>query len=181
MATKEPATEKPHIETFYGEGNHNGEFSNFWKFTKPIEHIIGFGKGKNQKVVIHNSETAIMLEKASLMDDKDIFEKLKHSKHPSYSKKLGRKVKNWNQKLWDENIENIALYVLTAKFTSFSQLRDKLISTKNAILVEAAPYDRIWGVGMRSNDPNIRDPKKWKGQNILGFTLMKVRENISHT
>jgi ribA/ribD-fused uncharacterized protein len=95
-----------------------------------------------------------MLEKASLMGDKDIFEQLKHSKHPSYSKKLGRKVKNWNQKLWDENIENIALYVLTAKFTSFSQLGDKLISTKNAILVEAAPYDRIWGVGMRSNDPN---------------------------
>ena len=51
--------------------------------------------------------------------------------------------------------------------------------TKNAILVEAAPYDRIWGVGMRSNDPNIRDPKKWKGQNILGFALMKVRENLS--
>ena len=118
------------IISFYGEKNLHGEFSNF-SFSKPIEYIIGFGKGKNEKVVIHNSETAIMLEKASLMGDKNIFDQLKNSKSASYSKKLGRNVKNWNQKLWDENIEDIALYVLTFKFTSFPQLRDKLISTKN--------------------------------------------------
>ena len=181
MATKKPEKKTTNIITFYGERNQYGEFSNFFSFPQPIEYIVGFGKGKNQKVVIDNSETSIMLEKASLMGDKDIFEQLKDSKNPSYSKKLGRKIKNFDEKLWEKERPNVALYGLTFKFTSFPMLRDKLISTKNAILVEAAPYDRIWGVGMRSNDPNIRVPKKWKGQNILGFTLMNVRENISHT
>jgi ribA/ribD-fused uncharacterized protein len=175
------ATQQQMIIPFYGEKNNNGIFSNFYRFLKPIKYPIGFGKRKNLVIEIHDSETAIMLEKASLMGDLNILEQLKYSKSPSDSKKLGRKVRNFNQKLWDENIENIALYVLTVKFTSFPQFKQFLLKTNNAILVEAAPYDRIWGVGMRYNDPNIHHPEKWKGQNILGFSLMKVRENISHT
>jgi len=174
------ATQPEIIIPFYGEKSNYGIFSNFYRFPKPIKYTIGFGKGKNLVIEIHDSETAIMLEKASLMGDKKIFEQLKISKYPSYSKKLGREVSNWNQKLWDENIENIALYVLTVKFTSFPQFKQLLVKTKNAILVEASPHDRIWGIGMKYNDSNIRNPDRWKGQNILGFTLMKVRENISH-
>ena len=57
----------------------------------------------------------------------------------------------------------------------FSQ---KLISTNNKILVEASPFDKIWGVGLDQNNPDILDENKWKGQNLLGKVLMNVRNKL---
>ena len=51
-----------------------------------------------------------------------------------------------------------------------------ICSTKNTILVEASPYDKIWGVGLGVDDPLILDNKNWKGENLLGFILTNVRD-----
>ncbi|HIR94499.1 MAG TPA: DUF1768 domain-containing protein [Candidatus Coprenecus stercorigallinarum] len=47
------------------------------------------------------------------------------------------------------------------------------------ILVEASPYDTVWGIGMKEDDPDCRNPRLWKGENLLGFALMDVREKLS--
>ena len=52
------------------------------------------------------------------------------------------------------------------------------MNTKNKILVEASPYDLIWGIGMSEDDKDILDEKKWKGQNLMGKAIMKAREFI---
>ena len=36
------------------------------------------------------------------------------------------------------------------------------------------------GIGLNCGDPNIQFQNKWKGQNILGFTLMKVRDKFKN-
>jgi len=53
-----------------------------------------------------------------------------------------------------------------------------LLMTGSKILVEASPEDCIWGVGLEENDPLILDEANWKGQNLLGKALMKVRDVI---
>ena len=65
------------------------------------------------------------------------------------------------------------------KFMGSEDLREFLLSTGDKILVEASPYDTVWGIGMKEDDPDCRNPRLWKGENLLGFALMDVREKLS--
>jgi ribA/ribD-fused uncharacterized protein len=55
-------------------------------------------------------------------------------------------------------------------------LRSLLLSTAPTELIEASPYDLIWGVGISERDPKIADKTQWRGLNLLGIALMKVRD-----
>ena len=50
-----------------------------------------------------------------------------------------------------------------------------LLETGERTMVEASPIDRIWGVGLRADDPRIHDRAQWRGLNLLGEALMEVR------
>ena len=63
-----------------------------------------------------------------------------------------------------------------SKFSQNSSLRKNLIETENKILVEASPYDKIWGIGLDENNPKILEPNNWDGLNLLGKVLMRVRD-----
>ena len=65
------------------------------------------------------------------------------------------------------------------KFMDNEELKVFLLDTKDKILVEASPYDAVWGIGMKEDDPDCRNPRLWKGENLLGFALMDVREKLS--
>jgi ribA/ribD-fused uncharacterized protein len=57
-------------------------------------------------------------------------------------------------------------------------LGDFLRRTGRTVLVEASPYDRIWGVGLPPTHEDVAHPARWKGTNLLGFALMDVREGL---
>ena len=46
------------------------------------------------------------------------------------------------------------------------------------MLVEASPYDNIWGIRLPASSPEARDPMKRRRQNLLGFALMEVRDEL---
>ena len=48
----------------------------------------------------------------------------------------------------------------------------------NGLLVEASPYDNIWGIRLSASSSEAQDPMKWRGQNLLGFALMEVRDEL---
>jgi ribA/ribD-fused uncharacterized protein len=50
------------------------------------------------------------------------------------------------------------------------------LSTEDKVIVEASPYDKIWGIAMLESDKNSGNPLLWNGENILGFALMEVRD-----
>jgi len=58
---------------------------------------------------------------------------------------------------------------------------DKLKKTGDAILAEASPQDKIWGIGMTADDPDAKNPDHWNGQNILGDILMEIRGSVKDT
>ena len=71
--------------------------------------------------------------------------------------------------------------MLNGNWCKFSQnpgLREFLLSTGDSILVEASPYDSIWGIRLSADSPEAQDPMKWRGQNLLGFALMEVRDEL---
>ena len=63
-----------------------------------------------------------------------------------------------------------------AKFSQNEKPLDLLLSTDDKILVEASPKDTVWGIGLDESSSEAIQPRKWIGENLLGFALMEVRD-----
>ena len=120
----------------------------------------------------------MMAEKARLFKDEYSLKKILSETSQKNIKALGRGVKGFSDKVWNENKVKIVYRGNIAKFSQNRYLYNILMSTGDKVLVEASPWDRIWGIGMASDNPNVTDPRKWRGENLLGFTLMRVREYL---
>ena len=125
-----------------------------------------------------NSEQAFMWEKAMHFGDITTANEILKEPNPRRNKELGRKVRNFNGEEWTKVSLKYMIDVNYAKWTSNDKLKKLLLSTDNKILVEASPYDTIWGIGIHWDDDDVLDEKKWKGTNWLGEALMKVRNKI---
>lgn len=131
-----------------------------------------------EKVVFHTAEQFMMASKALLFDDMETYGKIMNESNPSAYKKLGRLVKNFDPKRWDEVKFDIVVEGNKAKFSQNEELKQFLLSTNDAILVEASPYDRVWGIGIDKDTAIKGGIDQWKGENLLGFALMEVRNQI---
>jgi ribA/ribD-fused uncharacterized protein len=80
---------------------------------------------------------------------------------------------------WKAKRESIVYVGCREKFTQYPGLRTLLLATAPTELVEAGPYDVIWGVGLSERHPDITDKSKWRGQNLPGKALMRVRDALS--
>ena len=125
-------------------------------------------------------EQYMMAEKARLFGDQETLNKILSAKTPKEQKNLGRLVSGFDEKVWKKNRYQIVCKGNLAKFSQNEGIRKKLLDTGDATLCEAAHYDPIWGVGLRASDPRIKDPKKWKGLNLLGQALMYVRQELQN-
>jgi ribA/ribD-fused uncharacterized protein len=75
----------------------------------------------------------------------------------------------------DSNREHIVYAGCRLKFSQNPELKEFLLSTSDMLLVEASPYDNIWGIGLNERDAFSIPPSQWPGQNLLGKCLMGVR------
>ena len=125
------------------------------------------------------AEHYMMAEKAKLFGDESRWEQILHCNHPGEAKKIGRKVQGFQQDIWRNHRFEIVVGGNTAKFSQNESLKEFLLHTNDRVLVEASPYDRIWGIGLAQDHPDINNPWKWKGLNLLGFALMEVRTKLA--
>lgn len=125
------------------------------------------------------TEQYMMAKKAELFNDYEVLDMIMHSDSQREIKALGRKIRGFNDNVWIKNRERVVYEGNYAKFTQNEKLYNYMLKQKDKILVEASPYDKIWGIGLDSSDKEyVSNPNNWRGINLLGFTLMKVRDQI---
>lgn len=125
-------------------------------------------------------EQYMMHQKALMFNDNNIAEQIMNTTNVGKIKALGRSILNYNDTMWNGVRQVIVYKGLLEKFRQNSKLREQLLSTGNDILAECAVQDIIWGIGLSMSDTKRYELESWKGQNLLGFSLMLVRENLKN-
>ena len=128
--------------------------------------------------VFPTAEHYMMVRKARLFGDEEAAEKILRATGPQQAKALGREVRGFTEETWRARRELIVFAGNLAKFGQHAALREFLLGTGDAVLVEASPRDTLWGIGLGQDHPKAADPAAWRGLNLLGFALMKTRERL---
>lgn len=125
------------------------------------------------------AEHYMMWRKARLFGDAEIAAEILTAPKPAAAKSLGRKVRGFEHAVWNAEKVRIVEAGSDAKFRQNEGLRRRLLNTAPALLVEASPFDTVWGVGLAAEDPRIQDPASWLGENLLGQILTRTRETLA--
>lgn len=155
------------FQFFWHEYDAYGVFSQWFDYSFVIEGIR-----------YANAEQYMMAKKALLAGDLKSYGLIMAETDPAKCKKLGKAVCNLNVKAWDACKEDVVYHANLAKFSQNEKALQYLLSTGDKILAEASPYDTIWGIGLEATHPDATCPEKWKGQNLLGKVLMRVRAEL---
>ena len=116
--------------------------------------------------------------KAAYFDDRDRWADILAEPRPGKAKHLARTIKNFDRTVWQLVAPQIMENVVLKKFQQNLETRRKLLDTGDAIIVEATEFDRYWGSGLNIMDNAHSNPTAWRGENVLGQILMKVRETL---
>lgn len=168
------------------EAYNNGErleYVFFWKSRKQLDkgclcqwYRCSFFVGGEK---YFTAEQYMMASKARLFGDFETYKKIMEAETPKEYLALGRTVKNFDEKIWNMHKKRIVTEGNMAKFSQNEELKEYILSTEGKILVEASPYDKIWGISVGEEEKDIiTNPNNWKGENLLGFSLMVVRETL---
>jgi ribA/ribD-fused uncharacterized protein len=125
------------------------------------------------------AEHWMMAAKARLFGDEKAERAALEAANPALAKKAGRSVRGFDETVWVRERRGIVVAGNVHKFGQDTALREFLLSTGDRVLVEASPLDRIWGIGLASDDERAQDPARWRGLNLLGFALMEALANGS--
>jgi len=150
------------------------KYTFFWKDKIGQWNMTSFKD--NNGITYNCAEQYMFARKALLFNDPEMYVKIMQSDSPAEQQKLGRKIRNFDQNVWDRNKVGIVTLGNVFKFSQNKELRKILLSTKGTLLVEASPYDNIWGVGLSENVSTILKEDNWKGENLLGYILTNVRD-----
>ena len=126
-------------------------------------------------VTLPTSEHHLMREKARLMGDHLVVTLIDVAPSALAAKRLGRKVKPWDQGRWDDHCDQIMEDILVAKFKSTPAMRDYILGIEGRFY-EASPKDKVWGIGIGVKQAQAGAPHN--GQNKLGLALDRARARI---
>ena len=135
--------------------------------------------GVDNSPMFTNSEAVFMSYKAIEFQDSQAAADICRVKYYAWEcKKIGRRIKGFDEVIWEQVREDRMFKACVAKFVYNPDLAQRLLATGDKILVEASPYDKIWGIGLSVADKRALDQSQWQGQNLLGKVLMRVRKQL---
>ena len=183
------------------------EFEFFWKADSPFSqwHPSPF-KYKDKQFI--SAEQFMMYSKAKLFGDNVVADKIMHlnnallskdlisgnieaggiindkenfkvwSKIQKKFKDLGKEVKGFDEEVWKQKRISIVTVASREKFEQNPKLKEKLLATGKKTLVEASPFDSLYGIGLEKHRPEAQDRNQWKGLNLLGEILTNVKKKM---
>lgn len=126
-----------------------------------------------------NPEQYFMANKAITFNDKEALSAIMATNNSKKIKAIGRHVRNFDERVWNEKRVSVALQANRYKFKQLQGMGDYLLSfPHDCVFAECSPFDREWGIGLSIGDPDVFDYTKWRGRNLLGFLLTRVRDEI---
>ena len=155
------------IMCFHNPNEENGYLSNWY-----------LSKFEVKGITYSSMEQYMMYQKAITFHDEKIAKKILETDDVAIIKDYGRKVSNYNQTIWNGVRQVIVYEGLLEKFKQNEDLKQLLLNTNDSVLAECAVKDCIWGIGLSMKSKDRFDMSKWKGTNLLGFSLMLVREKL---
>jgi ribA/ribD-fused uncharacterized protein len=194
--------------------NKNKEYTFFFNLTSPFsnfhpskfkykeftfvsnEQFMMFSKAKTfkdeitaQKIIDMNKQPLIKdfidgkITREQIVKDKILANKW--NKLMIKIKEFGREVKNYNDEVWTNKRIKVVLFGAREKFTQNLDLKQILLDTGDTYMVEANPYDKIWGIGLSADVARKTPEDKWPGLNLLGKVLdtlkSEIRLNLENT
>jgi ribA/ribD-fused uncharacterized protein len=123
-------------------------------------------------------EQYMMYKKAEVAGDTESMQAVMETPMPNEQKRIGRNIKNYDDGAWSAVRYEIVKDGVRAKFTQNVDLREGMLASGNKHIVEASPYDAVWGIAMGEDDPDRFDESKWRGANLLGKCCMDVRDEL---
>jgi ribA/ribD-fused uncharacterized protein len=141
------------VINFYSVSGEYGGFSNF----SPHPIIL---KGKTWPT----SEHYFQAQKFAGSPDE---EEVRQAKSPMIAARMGRSRKRPLRRDWESVKDAIMHEAVLAKFTQHADLREILLGTGEAEIVEHTANDAYWGDGGDGS-----------GKNMLGLILMRVRQEL---
>jgi len=152
---------------FHRPEGHNGYLSNWFSCEFELDGIR-----------YSSMEQYLMYQKCMLFGDEKSAAAVLALKNPAQQKKIGKSAAGYIDAVWSGARQLIALRGLYAKFSQNIDLREMLLGTEDAYLVQCLGSDRIWSCGIGADDDGRCDAARWTGENLLGFALMEVRRML---
>lgn len=151
-------------------------FHFFWESDSPFSqwYMSNFEVDSKQ---YNCAEQWMMAQKAVLFCDESAYHKIMQAKTPREQKQCGRNVQDFSKTQWDKIARYLVYFGNQAKFTQNPDILKVLLETEGE-LVEASPYDKIWGIGLKEDDPRALRKEQWLGTNWLGEVLTSLRDNL---
>lgn len=128
--------------------------------------------------VFSNNEQFYVAAKADEFDDNDALWKIIGEDDPAVVVKLGRRVMNYDDRIWRTKMEQQMLNGLRAKFIQNKNLGAALLATKGLRLIEASVH-KFWATGLDFGSKSNEDSTRWLGESRLGSLLERVRRELS--
>lgn len=150
-------------------------FTFFWKGPFSQWHRCSF---RLEGIDYNCAEQFMMHRKAISFGDLAIADAILGTTDPKAQKALGRRVAGFSESEWSQIARQIVYIGNRAKFTQNADLKQKLVATSGTTLVEASPYDTVWGIGLSATDPRAQSRQTWNGTNWLGEVLTALRDRI---
>lgn len=145
----------------------NSHLSNWW----PCEFSVG-------GVRYNCAEQYMMAEKARMFGDDEALGRIMASPSPREQKAIGRQVRGFDAAAWGVVARDRVFTGVLAKYEQNPDLAALLLSTGDLPIVEASPYDTVWGIGLGEDHADATNASKWRGTNWLGEVLMRVRKHL---
>lgn len=156
--------QKPIIFIMDAEANENGFMALDW----PVQIRL-------RAMTYHCAKQALAAELAKSFKDNEGFRRVMDAPTPAQVSYTFDDVKE-SPEAWAAQTKRHLYDIHLAKFMQYPELQSRLLATGDALLAAYLPRDDLLGIGIAVEDPRAKVPVHWRGQNLLGKTLMEMRD-----